>query len=204
MTFYSFASFLHIVGALGLFIALGLEWTSLWSLRRATIVEQVRVWLSVFGWLGRIHAVSGAAILLPGIYMTATVWGGVAWIIVALVAMVLMVILGPPLTGRRMAAIGPVLAAERGSVTSAALRQRLADTLLWASIQTRLAIALGIVFLMTVKPGLGGALLTIGVAIVVGLALAWPTRGRREIATLRQAQDATSGVSRTSEAQEKH
>jgi hypothetical protein len=37
---------------------------------------------------------------------------------------------------------------------------------------------LGIVFLMTVKPGLGEALLTIGVAIILGLASAWPMWSR--------------------------
>ena len=34
------------------------------------------------------------------------------------------------------------------------------------------------VFLMTIKPSLGGALLTIGVAIILGLASALPMWGR--------------------------
>jgi len=50
--------------------------------------------------------------------------------------------------------------------------------LLWIAIQTRVAIALGIVFLMTVKPDLSRSLLTIGVAIVLGLVSALPIRGR--------------------------
>jgi hypothetical protein len=37
---------------------------------------------------------------------------------------------------------------------------------------------LGIVFLMTAKPDLGGALLTIGVAIVLGLATSLPMWSR--------------------------
>jgi hypothetical protein len=86
--------------------------------------------------------------------------------------MVLMAILGA-LTGRRMAAIRRAVAVESGTLTLA-FQQRLHDPLLWTSIQTRLAIALGIVFLMTVKPGLAGALLTIGVVIILGLASAWP------------------------------
>jgi len=76
-----------------------------------------------------------------------------------------------------MATIGRAVPAESGSL-SLAFRQRLQDPFLWTSIQTRVAIALGIVFLMTVKPGLGGALLTIGVAIILGLAAAWPMWGR--------------------------
>ena len=32
MNAYSIALFLHIVGALGFFVALGLEWTGLWQI----------------------------------------------------------------------------------------------------------------------------------------------------------------------------
>jgi hypothetical protein len=42
------------------------------------------------------------------------------------------------------------------------------------------AITLGIVFLKTAKPDLGGSLLTIGVAIVLGLALALPMPRREQ------------------------
>src|SRR5262245_36637301 len=166
MTLYSFALFLHIVGALGLFIALGLEWTSLWSLRRAATAEETHQWLPVFAWLRRIYLVSWAAILLPGFYMTATVWRGVAWISIAFAAIILIVVLGVALTGRRMAAIERAVAMESGSL-SPTLRQRLGDPLLWTSIQVRAAIALGIVFLMTVKPGLAGSLFTISVAVII-------------------------------------
>jgi hypothetical protein len=187
MTLYAFALFLHIVGALGLFIALGLEWTSLWCLRRATTAEQAKQWLQVFALLRRIYPVSWAAILLPGFYMTATVWGGVAWIGVAFAAMFLIPIVGAVITGRRMAAIGPAVAAERGSI-SPALGRRLGDPLLWSSIQVRVAIALGIIFLMTVKPGLGEALLTLGVAVVVGIVSTLPAWSRV------RPQAATSGL----------
>jgi hypothetical protein len=177
MTFYSFALFLHIVGALGLFIALGLEWTSLGYLRRATTTDQVHPWLQVFTLLRRIYPISWLAILLPGFYMTATTWGGAAWISIAFAAIILIAVVGAVISGRRMAVIGPALATESGRLSSE-LRQRLGDPLLWASIQTRMAIALGIVFLMSVKPGLGGSLLTIGLAAVLGFASALPAWNR--------------------------
>lgn len=185
MTFYPFALFIHIVGALGLFIGLGLEWTSLWHLRHATTAEQVKPWFFNFAWLGRLYPIAWLAILLPGFYMAATVWGGVAWLGVALAGVILIGVLGGALTGRRMAVIGPLVATARGAI-SPTLRQRLSDPLLWASIQTRVAIALGIVFLMTVKPGLGGALLTIGVAVVLGLASAWSARSRVRLQEARE------------------
>jgi hypothetical protein len=179
MTIYSFALFLHLVGVLGLFIALGLEWTSLLYLRRASTIEPVREWLRAFRWLRPVNLTSLGIILLSGFYMMHTTWGGVAWIGIALAAMVLIAALGVFSRLRRMAAIGRAAAAESRAL-SPAFRQGLHNRLLWASIQTRVAIALGIVFLMTVKPGLEGALLTIGMAIILGLASAWPMRGRNQ------------------------
>ncbi|MBE7555988.1 MAG: hypothetical protein HS126_33455 [Anaerolineales bacterium] len=180
MTDYSIALFLHIVGALGFFVALGLEWISLRGLERAATSEQAREWLGVLGLLRRIGPASMAMILLAGFYMMATVWGGVAWIGIALGAMILLAVLAVALSGRRMAAVGRAAAAESGAL-SPAFRQRLHDPLLWTSLQTRIAIALGIVFLMTVKPELAGSLLTIGLAIILGLVSAWPRWGRSRV-----------------------
>ncbi|MFN8453193.1 MAG: hypothetical protein U0401_00735 [Anaerolineae bacterium] len=174
MILYPLALFLHIVGALGLFTALSLEWASLWQLRRAATVEQIKQGFLIFAGLRRLYSLSWITILLAGFYMAATVWGWVAWIGVALAGVVLIGMLGDGLSGRRLAAIEPMVAAAQGAL-SPDLRQHLGDPLLWLSIQTRVAIALGIVFLMTVKPGLTGALLTLGVAVTLGLAAAWPT-----------------------------
>jgi hypothetical protein len=178
MTFYSIVLFLHIVGALGLFVALGLEWISLLSLRRVGTIEPAREWLRVFGLVRWVGPISMGLLLLSGAHMMRAVWGGVAWIVIALATLVLMAGLGV-LNGRRLAAIGRATATE-GGVLSPAFRQRLHDPLLWTSIQTRVAIAVGIVFLMTVKPDLEGTLLTIGVAIILGLVSAWPMWRRRQ------------------------
>lgn len=173
MDYYSIALFLHVVGALGFFVALGLEWTGLWQIRSATTSEQVRAWMRISKSARRLGIASMLTILVSGFYMMATVWGGVAWIIVTLGALVLVIVLSVALTGPRMAAIGRALATEKGPV-SKTFHSLANHPLLWISIQTRVAIALGIVFLKTVKPDLGGSLLTIGVAIVLGLASALP------------------------------
>ncbi len=96
---------------------------------------------------------------------------------VTLAALALMISLGMVITRKRMAAIGRTVNMERGPL-SPALDHVLRDPLLSISIQTRVAMALGIVFLMTVKPGLIGSLLTIGVATVLGLVSALPVLGR--------------------------
>jgi hypothetical protein len=184
ISLYTIALFLHIVGALGLFVALGLEWASLLFLRRAATVEQARERLQLFTSLRRLYPLSWLAILIPGFYMAATAWRATAWVPTALAAVVLLVVLGAALTGRRMApirqrlgTIGQSVAAESGPI-STTLHQRLDDPILWASLRIRTAIALGIIFLMTVKPDLLGSLLTIGVAGVLGLAFSLPVLGR--------------------------
>jgi hypothetical protein len=179
MNDYSIALFLHVVGALGFFVALGLEWTSLGHVRRATTVEQVREWMRVPNQMGRVGMIAMVTLLAAGLYMMATAWGGVAWIMVTLGALVLMIVLGMVLTRRRMAAIGRMVSAERGP-PSPALRQLLHDPLLVISLQTRVAIALGIVFLMTVKPDLRGSLLAIVIAAMLGLASALPILRREQ------------------------
>ncbi len=180
MNDYSIALFLHIVGALGFFVALGVEWTSLRRLWRATTTEQVREWIRVPTGVHRVGMASMLTLLISGFYMMATVWGGVAWIIVTLGSLIPIAVLAMAVTRRRMAAIERAVTGEHGAL-SPTLRQLLHDPLLWLSLQTRVAIALGIVFLMTVKPDLVGSLLTIGVAIVLGLASALPILGRERV-----------------------
>jgi hypothetical protein len=107
--------------------------------------------------------------VVTGIYMMVTSWGAVAWISVTMGAVVLVILLSLVLTGPRMAAIGHALATEKG-VLSATFHSLASHPLLLISIDTRVAIALGIVLLKVAKPGLGGSLLTMGIAIVLGIA----------------------------------
>src|SRR5207237_9877717 len=45
MTLYQLAGYLHLIGGVGLFVALGLEWAMIVRIRSAHIVEQARAWL---------------------------------------------------------------------------------------------------------------------------------------------------------------
>ncbi len=63
------ALYVHIVGALGFFVALGVEWVSLRYLRRATTAEQVREWVQVSTGIRRLGFASMMALLASGFYM---------------------------------------------------------------------------------------------------------------------------------------
>jgi len=180
MNDYSITLFFHIVGALGFFVALGLEWTGLRHIRGATTAKEVGVWVGISNSALRLGIISMLTILASGIYMMARAWGGVAWIIAALSALLLVIMLSVALTRPRMAAIKRALPTKNGPLPQT-FHTLANHPFLWISIQTRLAIALGIVFLMTVKPGLGGSLLAIGIAIVLGLALSLPIARRERV-----------------------
>ena len=168
---YSILLFLHIVGALGLFASLAVEQAGLLNLRRASTTAQAREWLSLFRALGRIQGPSAVTLLATGLYMMTTRWSHQAWAGLGLVGMVLMAIIGAVVTGRRMKAIGRAVPEGDGPL-SAALRERFEDPALWTSALVRVALALGIVFNMSVKPTTGGAVAALVVAIGFGLGAA--------------------------------
>jgi hypothetical protein len=182
MTVYSIALFLHIGGALGFFAVLDLEWMSLRQLRRATTAEQVREWLSISSSVGRVAMLSMLTLFGSGIYMVVTVWGGIAWIVISLGSLVVLGVIATHLIRGRMAAIRHDITSETGTL-SPALYDSLHHPALWIAIQIRVAVALGIVFLMTVKPDLIGSLLTIGIAAVLGLVSALPSASREQAQT---------------------
>lgn len=178
MNVYSIGLFVHIIGALGFFMALGVEWISLHRLRQAATVEQVQKWMRVTNGIRRIGMISMLALIISGVYMTVTTWGAAAWIIVSIAALILLIVLVLTLTSKPMAAIERTMTAE-SSPMSSALRLTVRHPILWLVMQMRVAISLGIVFLMTTKPDLAASLLTIGMAVVAGFLVTLP-KIRRE------------------------
>jgi hypothetical protein len=184
MSVYSISVFLHIVGALGLFAALALEWASVHNLRRAATTGQAREWARLLGGVRFVGGPSILTLLATGIYMSVARWGGQGWIGAGVGGVVLMAVLGGVLTGRRAAAIGGELMSGDGSL-STALKRRIQDPVLLLSARLRTALALGVVFVMSTKPGGASALIAMGAALVLGFAAGLPawSSGRRQLAS---------------------
>jgi hypothetical protein len=166
MTTYAIALFLHVAGAIGIFVALALEAVSLAGVRRAATVEQVREWAGITSLLRSLGGASMALLVIPGIYMAVTNWRGEAWPWIGLAALALVPALGIR-NGLRLMRAQQAAATASGPI-DAALHGALADPLLQLSIRTRLGVALGIVFIMTAKPGPGASVAAIAVAAVLG------------------------------------
>ena len=181
MTFYSIALFAHILGVLGLFIAIGLVWISVLWLQRAQTLAQVRERIGLAAIQERLMPASSVLILLAGIYMTVVTWGWTTpWIDVALAGLVVLGGLGGAVVNRRLAAIRKAASTAEppaGSIP-AEIKRQMTDSVLWTAVQMNGFTALGVVFLMTNKPDLVGSLITLAVSLVLGavVALLWRPR----------------------------
>jgi hypothetical protein len=191
MDSYVISRFLHILGALGLFMAIGFEWLGVPRLARSATRDDALAWLGVTSLAGRIGAVSLALILLPGLYMAGTRWGFTDWPVAALVGMVVMALLGGLLSGRPMAGLGRAIGAEHGPLSPAVL-ERLRSPALAMSLWTRTTVLLGIVGLMSFKPDLLTSLVVLALALVIGAVLSIAV-ARRAQRSPRPAEAARTG-----------
>jgi Predicted integral membrane protein (DUF2269) len=172
MTLYTLALFLHVLGALVLGAANALLLAGLIQARRASTVEELRLWSGLALGTGRMTLPAALLLLVPGIYLVFAAWGwATPWIDVSLGVLVILALLGRFALGPRLAALRmDALHAASGPISHALHRQR-ADRALWTAAWMSTALILGVVFLMTNKPDLVGTLATIAVAIVAGAAL---------------------------------
>jgi len=173
MSTYLIALGLHIVGAWAFFAALGMEWIGLWMVRSAKLPNRVGAGMRLIKIATKVGFISMLTTVLTGIYMMTKIWGPLPWIVVTMGSLVLVIGLSLALTRPRLAAIGRVLAAQKGPVLQT-VKNLANHPLLWISIQTRLAIFFGIVFLKNAKPDLGGSLIIIAAAMALGLASSLP------------------------------
>jgi hypothetical protein len=169
---YDVALFFHICGVLTLFVATALELTTLVRLRGSRSVAEARTW-SRLSPPPPAFIVAVLVIIGAGLYMLHSNYGSAQpWAMTALTLVVVLSILGAAFNGPRMEAIrGGLNKAPDGPIPDEVVR-RIFDPALLTSIQTMTVIIVGIVLLMTVKPGLRDTLIIAVVAGIVGIATA--------------------------------
>ena len=175
MNLYTLALFLHVSGAIGAFISLGVWLFGLSALRRARRVEQVRAlaWLMIL--VDPLMVVSVLLIGLAGFHMALSTWGlQTSWIAVAFASFVLMAPLGPFVLSARMHTIRKMAGEAPDGTFPDVLFKRIHDPILPVTASTLVSMLLGIVFLMTTKPSLLASILVMGLALLPGLILSLP------------------------------
>jgi hypothetical protein len=175
MTTDTFALFIHIIGALGLFVALSLEWLCLIGMRRARVVLQVQEWAGLRGVLAIVFPISAVLILVSGLYLVHELGGqSPGWTSVALIVLILLGVAGGVLSGPRMRAISAAAETAPAGSVPGSLNLLILDPILWTTVQVSGVLAIGVVYLMTIKPETGGSWLTILVAAVIGVVASQP------------------------------
>lgn len=169
MTVFTVVLFLHLLGAVALFIGYGIEWTASALFRSASSTEQLRAWLRVFKVSPPLSGTALGVLLISGGYL-ASLSGAMkqGWIPATLIAIFVALVLGFALILPRMGRIRKALLPGNEPISSD-LRGKLADPILLTAIRVRVLLASGIVYLMAAKMPLGPSLVVLAVAVVVGL-----------------------------------
>jgi hypothetical protein len=168
MTLRSLFVFIHVVSAMGVFGTLAIEGALLLRLRRVADTADMLDALNGFRLLRVLAPLSLGLTVMSGMYLVRTVWGWrAAWIDVAFASLALAVVAGVTTTAVRVAHLRSAEGGGLGQSTGEAGYAR--DPILSVSFVMRTAIFTGIVFLMTVKPGLEESLTGIGAATAVGV-----------------------------------
>jgi len=178
MSAYTVVLFLHVLGAIGLFVGLALEGVVMTLLKAAGTLELARFSASTFNRLKYVFIPSFILVLFGGLYL-ASIIGSAAtpWIPVSLGGFVLILLVGVLITGPRMGRLIRALGAASSPADFAAVKTQVAARGLLGSHCLRGGIAIGILFLMTTKPDLVTSLAVTCGAALLGLAPAlWPRR----------------------------
>jgi L-asparagine transporter-like permease len=160
---YTTALFLHILGALGVAFANGLEFMIVRGLRRGS-PEQTPAWVDAYRFLPILGGGSLGLILVTGLYMMA-VRGAEPRTFVSLAAVILIAALGAWSGIRLRDAVRAAAAHPDSSVAQLALRE-------WrfpVSNRLRIALLIGLLAIMVFKPDLVGSIVAIVAAIALGV-----------------------------------
>ena len=173
MDTYHVVLYIHLLSLLVGFSAGIIEVVCLFRLRAATSLEAAAPWGQLAGEIEKAFPVAIVGLFATGAYMTSDVWTwGTSWIVLPIVGLVVLSLQGPLVAGRRGHAVKAALMANGPGPLGSEARRMTRDRALWTAGMTNEMLVLGIIWVMTEKPGWAGAVATVVVAYAVGVALA--------------------------------
>ena len=172
MDTYHVVLYIHLLSLLIGFSAGMIETVCLFRLRAAETLEAAAPWGQLAGEIEKAFPVAILGLFGTGAYMTSDVWTwSTSWMVLPIVGLVVLSLQGPLVAGRRGHTVKAALMANGPGPLGPDARQMTRDRALWAAGMTNEMLVLGIVWVMTEKPGWGGAIAALAVAYAVGLAL---------------------------------
>jgi len=186
--------FLHVMGAILVFIGYGSLLLAVTAMRSATRSEQVRAITSSLlatRRIGRERISAIDVVAIAGVLLIAVTGLDMAlsfqlirepWIEVAIGSFIPLAPIGPLVINPRLHRIADAADLDADGPISSALRMRMRDPILTTALGGSWGILVGLVFLMTTKPALGTSLGAVAIAVGAGIAISWPfARGSAEL-----------------------
>ena len=168
MDAYRTVLFFHLLSLFLGFGAAAILGLSLFRLRAASTGSDALPWSALAGKTERVFPVSIVGLFITGAYMTSDSWTwSTGWIDVAIVALIVIAAQGVLIAGRRAKSLEQMLGANGSGPLSSDARKMTCDRALWIVSFANPGIVLGVVWTMTQKPGMAGAI----VAVVIGYSL---------------------------------
>ena len=175
MSLYSVLLFLHVSGAICLFIGFGIWLFGITAIAHAIRVEQVRTLADLLLMTRMLVPVSAFVVIAAGLTMAVTAWGlQTGWIAVALGSLVIIGPIGTWVIDPKVRGIATFAQNLPDGPLPALLAERTHDRVLRLALYTMTAMLFGIVFLMTTKPALTSAVGAMVVSALLGFASGVP------------------------------
>ena len=176
MNTYHYVLYVHL---LSLFVGIGagsVLLVCLFQLRAARTLEQAAPWGMLAGQVGKFFPVAILGLFGTGLYMTTETsfpWSmSTGWVDVGIAALVLLFVQGAGIAERTGHKLGAALQANGPGPLGPEARRMALHPGLWVVEFSNLGVVFAVVWNMTEKPGLGGAIAAVVVGYVVGAALA--------------------------------
>jgi hypothetical protein len=170
MSLYALLLFVHVSGAICLFIGIGIWLFGITVIARAGRVEQVRAVADLMLMVRNIVPVGALLVIVAGVTMTWTAWGfRTGWIAVALGSLVIIGPIGTWVIDPKVRAIATLAHTLPDGPLPIILAERTYNRVLYLALHTMTAMLFGIVFLMTTKPTLTSAIGAMLVSTFLGL-----------------------------------
>ncbi len=173
MDTYHVVLYIHFISLLIGFGAASVIVVCLFKLRSAQTVTDAAPWGMLAGQTERMFPIAVLGLFGSGAYMTSKVWNwNTGWIDVGIVVLVLLVVQGAGVAGRRAHALKHALQENGPGPLGATAKRLTRDPALWVISFANPGMVLGVMWAMTAKPRTGIAIVAVVVGYAVGAALA--------------------------------
>ena len=173
MDTYHVVLYIHFISLLIGFGAAAVVAVCLFKLRSALTVADAAPWGMLAGQTERMFPIAILGLFGSGAYMTSKVWTwGTGWIDVAIAVLVLLMVQGAGVAGRRAHLLKHALQENGPGPLGATAKRLTCDPALWVVSFANPGMVLGVMWAMTEKPGTGIAVVAVVVGYAVGAALA--------------------------------